>query len=137
MKIQRTPYEREAEIDVASELEKLRKHYAVLQQEKQTKHKKAMAKAMNARPSEAQLRLYREGVNKIRALKCEEELDKAKHPTVDAEVMLKTLSIRTQEDERNQQEAPSPYTRPKPTSSRYPAVLQMRNLGQPLYSEDV
>ena len=77
----RIPYERETEeIDVKSELEKLRRHYAELQEEKRTKEEVALKKAMVAGPSKVQLRLYNEGVNKLTALKNEEEVRKAHDP---------------------------------------------------------
>ena len=71
------PYERDVEIDVASELAKLRALHAKFQDEKKLKEKKNVDMSMKARPSEAQLRLYREGVNKMNALKMDEEFVKA------------------------------------------------------------
>ena len=131
--IQRTPYERgDAEIDVASELEKLRAHYAELQNEKTLKEKKAMTKAMKARPSPVQLRLYNEGVDKMSALKMSEEFEKthdhfpnvrsaSPSPICDrlyAEGMAaKVLSNRSQDVERKQRVPPSPQSRRKITSS--------------------
>ncbi len=77
----RIPYERESDdIDVNTELENLRHHYAKLQQEKEMKKEGARRKAMKAKPSEAQLRLYREGVHKISSLKLDEDQKKAFDP---------------------------------------------------------
>jgi len=77
MTTRRIPYNRDSSVDVSSELEKLRKHYADLQSEKKVKNEIAMKKAMNAKPSTTQLRWYKEGVNKIANQKFEEALEKA------------------------------------------------------------
>lgn len=79
--VKRIPYEREADnIDVKSELENLRQHYANLQYQKELEKGKAWQKAMTAKPSEAQLRLYKEGVHKITTMKLDEEQKKSYDP---------------------------------------------------------
>jgi len=145
--IQRTPYEHgDAVIDVASELEKLRAHYAELQNEKKLKEKKAMDKAMKARPSPVQLRLYNEGVDKMSALKMCEEFEKKQDefapnvrsaspsPICDrlyAEGMAaKVLSNLSQDVERKQRVPPSPQSRRKITSSPVCDRLYQEGLSQ-------
>ena len=63
---------------MASELESLRRRYANIQHEKEKKKGAAMHKAMNGKPSAAQLRLYREGVHKLSISKIAEESKQAK-----------------------------------------------------------
>lgn len=129
--VTRIPYERETDnIDVKSELENLRQHYANLQHQKELKKGKALKKAMTARPSAAQLRLYREGVHKISTLKLDEEQRKAfdpyavpvasrnsspspVHNRLYEQGMLKKLH-QAQEEKRSR---PSPLSRKSITSS--------------------
>lgn len=75
--VKRIPYEHTEGVDVGSELEKLRRHYADLQNEKVTAEKKAVERAMRAEPSEVQRRLYQKGVHKLISEKLEEEKLKA------------------------------------------------------------
>lgn len=63
-------------VDVGSELEKLRRHYADLQREKQEGKQRAAERAMSARPTPTQLRLYQKGVDRISTQKMEEEIEK-------------------------------------------------------------
>jgi len=71
-----TTYERDVELDVASELAKLRALHAEIQDEKKGIEEKPVDKAMKARPSEAQPHLCREGLNKMSVLKINEEFEK-------------------------------------------------------------
>jgi hypothetical protein len=142
MVIARTPYERVAEIDVGSQLENLRRHYAKLQHDKELKGKRAEKKAMHARPSETQLRLYREGVHKISTLKMDEELERAQFtakvrcaspsPICDRlyeQGLLKVLARRTREDERKKEAAASPYLRRKATGISSPVCDRLYQQG--------
>jgi len=142
MVIARTPYERVAEIDVGSQLENLRRHYAKLQHDKELKGKRAEKKAMHAGPSETQLRLYREGVHNISTLKMDEELERAQFtakvrcaspsPTCDRlyeQGLLKVLASRTREDERKKEAAASPYLRRKATGISSPVCDRLYQQG--------
>ena len=78
--VTRVPYNHnEGKINVTSELENLRRHYAELQHKKQELKGKAMKRAIHGKVSETQIRLYKEGVHKISTLKIreEEQLEKA------------------------------------------------------------
>jgi len=143
MTTRRIPYNRDSSVDISSELEKLRNHYADLKVEKKVKDEIAMKKAMNAEPSKTQLRLYREGVNKLSSQKLEEAMKKANNRyLVDLrsasspsqicdrlykEGMTKKLAERGRERERDQN-GPSPSSRKKITSSP---------LHDRLYNEDM
>ena len=103
-----------------------------------------MTKAMNARPSEAQLRMHREGVDKMSALKMDEEFEKthdhfpnvrsaSPSPICDrlhAEGVAKMRSSRNQEDERKQRVPPSPQLRRNVTSSPVCDRLYQEGLSQ-------
>lgn len=118
MSSRRVQYNRDCSVDVSSELEKLRKHYAELQHEKKMKEEDAMAKAMSAKPSETQLRLYKQGVEKIAALKVNEEVEKANDPyALDVrsaspspicDRLYKEGMMKKLEDLRREQPSPSP-----------------------------
>jgi len=84
------------------------------------KEENAMAKAMSATPSKTQLRLYKQGVEKITALKINEEAEKANDlyrldvrsasPSPICDRLYKEGMMKKLEDLRREQPSPSPST---------------------------
>ena len=127
MSSRRVQYDRGCSVDVSNELEKLRKHYAELQHQKKMKEEDAMAKAMSATPSETQLRLYKQGMEKITALKINEEAEKANDPyALDVrsvspspicDRLYKEGMMKKLKDLRREQPSPSPSSRKRNVKS--------------------
>jgi len=130
----RIPYERAEGVDVGSELEKLRRHYADLQNEKVTAEKKALERAMRAEPSEVQRRLYQKGVHKLISEKMEEKklvetrrkklsIDRNNinpspvHNRLYEDGMIKVLAGKDQEQKRSRKASASSANRRRAMSS--------------------
>ena len=141
MSSRRVQYDRGCSVDVSNELEKLRKHYAELQHQKKMKEEDAMAKAMSATPSETQLRLYKQGMEKITALKINEEAEKANDPyALDVrsvspspicDRLYKEGMMKKLKDLRREQPSPSPSSRKREDAmakamSATPSETQLR-----------